>query len=180
MGHGAPGQRKSDSGHIVVRFTDGFDRFGDAGQIVNRDSARFAAGRVRVGQNAVIFFTIAAGAVVVGNAGVTCALSVKNAGFLGTAQIVFESSTIEEAEDVCECLKVLYSTRAGELGLDRDFGISMDAVDRPIAVAKALISAEIVRKTKRYETRVEVTRIEWDDSKVGEGILIPKVVLQSV
>lgn len=40
---------------------------------------------------------------------------------LGTAQIVFESSTIEEAEDVCECLKVLYSTRAGELGLDRDF-----------------------------------------------------------
>lgn len=99
---------------------------------------------------------------------------------LGTAQIVFESSTIEEAEDVCECLKVLYSTRAGELGLDRDFGISMDAVDCPIAVAKALISAEIVRKTKRYETRVEVTRIEWDDSKVGEGILIPKVVLQSV
>ena len=50
---------------------------------------------------------------------------------LGTTQIIFESSTVEDAEDVCECLKVLYSTRAGELGLDRDFGISMDAVDRP-------------------------------------------------
>lgn len=72
MGHGAPGKRKSDSRHIVIRFADGLDCFGDAGQIVNRDTARFAAGRVRVGQNVVIFFTIAAGAVVVGNAGVTC------------------------------------------------------------------------------------------------------------
>lgn len=99
---------------------------------------------------------------------------------LGTTQIIFESSTVEDAEDVCECLKVLYSTRAGELGLDRDFGISMDAVDRPLAVAKALISAEIVERPKKYETRVEVARVEWVDSKVGEGILIPKVVLQSV
>ena len=99
---------------------------------------------------------------------------------LGEAKIQFASSNMEDAEDICECLKVLYSTRAGELGLDRNFGISMDAVDRPIAVAKALISAEIVRKTKKYETRVEVARIEWDDSKVGGGILIPKVVLQSV
>lgn len=80
VGHGAPGKRKSDSGHVVVRFADGLDRFGDAGQIVNRDAARFAAAFGCIVQNAVIFFTIAAGAVVVGNAGVTCALSVKNAG----------------------------------------------------------------------------------------------------
>ena len=59
VGHGAPGKRKSDSGHVVVRFADGLDCFGNAGQIVNRDAARFAAGRVRVGQDAVIFFTIA-------------------------------------------------------------------------------------------------------------------------
>lgn len=44
VGHGAPGKRKSDSGHVVVRFADGLDRFGNAGQIVNRDAARFAAG----------------------------------------------------------------------------------------------------------------------------------------
>lgn len=80
MGHGAPGKRKSDSRHIVIRFADGLDRFGDAGQIVNRDAARLAAGHVRVGQDAVIFFTVAAGAVVIGDAGVTCAFSVKNAG----------------------------------------------------------------------------------------------------
>ena len=82
MGHGAPGKRKSDSRHIVIRFADGLDCFGDAGQIVNRDAAWFAATFGCIVQNAVIFFTIAAGAVVVGNAGVTCARSVKNAGFL--------------------------------------------------------------------------------------------------
>lgn len=88
---------------------------------------------------------------------------------LGTTQIIFESSTVEDAEDVCECLKVLYSTRAGELGLDRDFGISMDAVDRPLAVAKALISAEIVRKTKKYETRVEVPALNGTTQKSARG-----------
>ena len=80
MGHGAPGKRKSDSRHIVIRFADGLDCFGDAGHIVNRVAARFAATFGCIVQNAVIFF--AAGAVVVGDAGVTCALSVKNTGFL--------------------------------------------------------------------------------------------------
>lgn len=59
-------------------------------------------------------------------------------------------------------------------------GISMDAIDKPLSVAKAMIVAEIVRKTKKYEPRVEVARVEWDDAKAGEGILIPKVVLQVV
>ena len=98
---------------------------------------------------------------------------------LGNTEILLESVNAEEAEEICECLKVLYSTRAGELGLDRDFGISMDAIDKPLSVAKAMIVAEIVRKTKKYEPRIEVARVEWDDAKAGEGILIPKVVLLS-
>lgn len=85
------------------------------------------------------------------------------------SKIQLASSGMEDAEDICECLKVLYSARAGEQGLDRDFGISLDAVDKPTSVAKALLAAEIVRKTKKYEPRVEVVRIEWDTSKVGQG-----------
>ena len=54
---------------------------------------------------------------------------------LGNTEILLESVNAEEAEEICECLKVLYSTRAGELGLDRDFGISMDAIDKPLSVA---------------------------------------------
>lgn len=99
---------------------------------------------------------------------------------LGEAIIQFASSNVDEAEDICECLKVLYSARTGEQGLDRDFGISIDAIDRPASAAKAMLAAEFVRKTKKYEPRVEVVRIEWDQSKEGQGILIPKVVLRSV
>lgn len=99
---------------------------------------------------------------------------------LGEAKIEFASANMEDAEDICECLKVLYSARAGEQGLDRDFGISIDAVDRPISAAKALMAAEIVRKTKKYEPRAEVARVEWDTSKEGLGIVTPKVVLRSV
>lgn len=99
---------------------------------------------------------------------------------LGEAKIKLASSNMDDAEDICECLKVLYSARTGEQGLDRDFGLSMDAVDRPMSAAKALMAAEIVRKTKKYEPRVEVVHVEWDTSKEGQGILIPKVVLRSV
>ena len=35
---------------------------------------------------------------------------------LGEAKIQFASSNMEDAEDICECLKVLYSARAGEQG----------------------------------------------------------------
>ncbi len=51
---------------------------------------------------------------------------------LGEAKIELASSNMDDADDICECLKVLYSARTGEQGLDRDFGLSMDAVDRPM------------------------------------------------
>ena len=80
VGDGAPGQRKGNGGHIVIRFAVGFDGLGNAGQIVHRDAARLAAALGCIVQDAVVFFAIAPGALVVGNAGVTCALSVQNAG----------------------------------------------------------------------------------------------------
>ena len=44
----------------------------------------------------------------------------------------------------------------------------MPWTSRP-ALQKRYWRAEIVRKTKKYEPRVEVVRIEWDTSKVGQG-----------
>lgn len=62
MGSGAPGQRKGNGGNIIVRFADGLDGLRDTGQIIDRDAARLAAGGVCISQDAVIFFTVAAGA----------------------------------------------------------------------------------------------------------------------
>lgn len=58
-------------------------------------------------------------------------------------------------EDVRRCLAMLYATREGEQALDRAFGISWDAVDAPPYVARALLTQEIIAKTRRYEPRAQ-------------------------
>jgi hypothetical protein len=99
---------------------------------------------------------------------------------LGVAAIVIAAASDTDSQDICRCLTTLYSSRPGEQALDRDFGISTEAVDKPLDTAKALLTAEIVRKTARYEPRVRVLRVEWDDTQVGQGVLIPKVVIECV
>ena len=79
------------------------------------------------------------------------------------------------AADVERCLKMLYSAHPGEQALDRDFGIDRAPLGMPTNPA-----AELVAKTARYEPRVRVLRVEWDESENNEGILIPRVVVEIV
>jgi len=43
-----------------------------------------------------------------------------------------------------------------------------------------LMAAEFVAKTARYEPRARVLRVDWNESNLAEGILIPKVVVEIV
>ena len=70
-----------------------------------------------------------------------------------------------EAQEVYRNLQVLYGTHTGEQALDRDFGIDISTTDYPQESAQALLAAEYVRKTKMYEPRARVVRVEWTDSK---------------
>lgn len=63
--------------------------------------------------------------------------------------------------DVQRCLRVLYGTPAGSVALDRDFGLSWDALDLTLPAAQAKTAAEIIEKTSRYEPRVRVTEVAW-------------------
>ena len=45
---------------------------------------------------------------------------------------------------------------------------------------EALLAAEYVRKTKMYEPRARVVRVEWTDSKAHDGNMTPKVVIDLV
>lgn len=86
---------------------------------------------------------------------------------------------MDTIHDVYRCLVMLYSAHPGEQALDRDFGISTEALSKPMQTAKALMAAEFVAKTAKYEPRAQVQRVEWDqDAENGE--LIPKVVVQIV
>lgn len=84
------------------------------------------------------------------------------------------------AQEILRNLQVLYGTRAGEQALDRDFGIDADILDYPQESAKALLAAEYVRKTERYEPRARVVRVDWTKGSAKDGNMIPKVVVSFV
>ena len=84
------------------------------------------------------------------------------------------------AQEVYRNLQVLYGTHTGEQALDLDFGIDISTTDYPQESAQALLAAEYVRKTKMYEPRARVVRVEWTDSKAHDGNTTPKVVIDLV
>lgn len=96
------------------------------------------------------------------------------------AAVLLETESDSETEDVRRCLVCLYGTRPGEQALDREFGISLDVLGQPTEQAKSLLTAEIVRKTARYEPRAQVQRVEWMESDTEKGVLRPKVVIEIV
>ena len=86
--------------------------------------------------------------------------------------------TVEE--EVYRNLQILYGTHTGEQALDREFGIDANITDYPQMSAQALLAAEIVSKTQKYEPRAQVVRVEWTASKIVEGNMVPKVVIKIV
>lgn len=93
-------------------------------------------------------------------------------------EILPSSSTLEE--DVYRCLLTLYGSRAGEQALDRDFGLDIDCLSQPTEAAEALFTSEIARKTARYEPRVRVVRVDYQNPDGNKGEMKPKVVVELV
>ena len=83
-----------------------------------------------------------------------------------------------EAEEILQCVRCILCTPKWSVPLDRDFGVDMEALDRPLPVAQAKLSSEIVTALKEYEPRVEVTDITWDAQE--DGVLMPTVTINVV
>lgn len=85
-----------------------------------------------------------------------------------------EGFTQEEFDDITLCLNTLFSVKAGEQALDRDFGIDYDGIiGMPIPLAENALSLEILEKVEAYEPRVEVEDISYSVST--DGTLIPSI-----
>lgn len=97
-----------------------------------------------------------------------------------TAEIQLRSTTGREAlcREILQSLRILYATQAGELALDRDYGIDGGCIGYPMEQAKALLTAELVRKTARYVPGARVARVQWNTG--ADGTLMPKVVIELV
>ena len=77
----------------------------------------------------------------------------------------------QDAENRRRRVALLLTTRAGEQGGARDFGLDWSVLDGPIEVAKATLQADIVTKINKYTPDGAVARI--DRSSDVEGGLTP-------
>ena len=55
-------------------------------------------------------------------------------------------------------------------------GLSQEFIDKNDPVARNMLALEIIEKTKQYESRVEVEKVEYKTA--NEGMLIPVVYLK--
>ena len=67
-----------------------------------------------------------------------------------------------ELKEILQNVRTIISTVKCSVPLDRDFGVDAAYLDMPMPVAKAKASSEIIRAIRKYEPRVEVTKITWD------------------
>jgi phage baseplate assembly protein W len=70
-------------------------------------------------------------------------------------------------EEVLQNVTTILSTPQYSVPLDRRFGLSSRFVDKPLAVAKALIVSEVLDAVERYEPRAEVLNISFEESELA-------------
>lgn len=85
-----------------------------------------------------------------------------------SAVINLNGFSTEEAENIRNCLMTLYSVREGEQPFDREFGINDSFLDQPVHIAKNMLALEIIEKTKKYEKRVSVEKVEYGHGVEGQ------------
>ena len=81
-----------------------------------------------------------------------------------------------EALEILQNVRTILGTVKFSVPLDREFGISGDAVDKPMLQAEAVLSSEIFAQIKRYEPRVSITEITFTGDIKGR--LTPKVTVK--
>ena len=78
-------------------------------------------------------------------------------------------------DEIFQNIRTILTTMKGSVPLDREFGIDAVLLDSPSPVARARLSSEIVSLLKRYEPRIEVTKVAFTEN--SEGRLTPKVTV---
>ena len=92
-----------------------------------------------------------------------------------------ESLRLGETESVQAILRniaVLLATRKGSVPLPRDFGISWDALDKPLPVARSMLISEIREAIERWEPRAVFVGVEFDQDPAQPGTLNPIVEVE--
>lgn len=81
-----------------------------------------------------------------------------------------------EAE-VIQNVRTILRTRKGSVPLDRKKGLDWNFMDKPLPVAQAALSTDVIQQVNKYEPRAKVLRVGFDESQADDGRLIPRVVI---
>lgn len=92
-----------------------------------------------------------------------------------TAGVALTLNETDTVASVLQNVAIILATRRGSCPMYRDFGISMDFLDRPIPVAKTLAYAEIKEAIETYEPRATVAGVTFEERLGSPGLLIPAV-----
>ena len=83
-----------------------------------------------------------------------------------------------ELEELKKCLHVILGTRKGTMPLNRDLGLDPEEYqDEPIDIAKNRYAAEVIEQIDKYESRVTVTSVVFEESDLENGQLRPHIYL---
>lgn len=80
-------------------------------------------------------------------------------------------------EEVIQNLWFLYSSIEYDIPLDRALGLNAAYIDKPLEIAKALITTDLYDKTEEYEPRAEIVNIDFAVDYV-RGVLKPIVEVE--
>lgn len=78
--------------------------------------------------------------------------------------------------EIIRNVKMILSTPLGSCPLYREFGVSMQALDRPMEIAETVFGIVAVEAVERWEPRVEVESIKFQPETTGK--LTAKVVIR--
>lgn len=90
-----------------------------------------------------------------------------------TAGEGIDFAPVSEYAEIIQNIRCIMSTIKQSVPLDRDFGVDASYVDKPMAVAEAMLADEIISAIQKYEPRVTVSSIDFTATVNGQ--LIPKV-----
>lgn len=74
-------------------------------------------------------------------------------------------------------IAVILSTRRGSVPMYRDFGLTMDFLDKPLPVARVLMISEVREAVERWEPRATVLGVSFSE-EAPPGVLIPAVEVE--
>jgi hypothetical protein len=68
------------------------------------------------------------------------------------------------AAEVLQNVATILATPKGSVPLYREFGVSMEAIDRPIPVAKTLLIAQVTEAVEEFEPRAKVVKVTIEET----------------